>query len=338
VRFNKHVFLGLAVAVYVVAFVATFDTLSDSVEISSIALIGLFGWFYGTRVGLLAIVPFILLNTSILCLVSGKSCDILLTYNPLGIALGAIAAWVSGSLRKSQNQLNETRDSLSERVDKATAELDELAWKLIENDEQERIQIGQDLHDGVGQYLTGMLLHSEALSLQLREAGRVEADLAEWMTRRVRKNIQIVRQLSRALLPIEFTEISLETAMDEMVSYFGHVSPANIELEGSGDSTDIPSTMAQHLYRIAHEATDRAIRRHRATNVVIRLVVGEHNFRFEIEGSKIAPTKTTPPSKFVSEVMKYRIRAIGGEQVFTSLPDGGFRLECSARFGGEVEP
>jgi len=337
VRFNKHVFLGLAVAFYAVAFVATFDTLRDSVEISAIALIGLFGWFYGTRTGLLLIVPFILLNTTILCLVSGKGCDILLTYNPLGIALAIIAAWVAGSLKKAQDQLNETKASLAERVDKATAELDDLARKLIENDEQGQIQIGQDLHDGVGQYLTGMLLHSEALSLQLREAGRVEADLAEWMTRRVQKNIQIVRQLSRALLPIEFTQMSLETALDEMVAYFGHVSTANIELESSGDSTDIPSPTAQHLYRIAHEATDRAIHKHKATNIVVRLSVGEHRCWLEIEGGKIAPN-TIPPPKPVSEVMKYRIRAIGGKQAFKTLPEGGFVLECSARFDGETEP
>jgi len=337
VRFNKHVFLGLAVAVYAVAFVATFDTMRDSVQISAIVLIGLFGWFYGTRIGLLSIIPFILLNTAILCLVSGKSYDILLTYNPLGILLGIIAVWATGSLKKSQDQLNETKASLAERIDKATAELDDLARKLIENDEQEQIQIGQDLHDGVGQYLTGMLLHSEALSLQLREADRVEADLAEWMTRRVQKNIQIVRQLSRALLPIEFTQMSLESALDEMIAYFGHVSTANIELESTGDSTDIPSPMAQHLYRIAHEATNRAIHKHKATNIMIRLAIGEHHCWLEIEGSKIAPN-TIPPPKPVSEVMKYRIRAIGGKQTFSTRPEGGFVLECSARLDGEVEP
>ena len=336
-RLNKHVFLGVAIAVYTVAFVATFDSLRDSVQISAIALIGLVGWFYGTHIGLLAIVPFILLNTAILCLVSGKGCDVLLTYNPLGILLAIVSAWAAGALRKSQERLNETKASLSKRVEQSTADLDNLARKLIEKDEQEQIQIGQDLHDGVGQYLTGMLLHSEALSLELRKANRVEADLAEWMTRRVQKNIQIVRQLSRALLPIEFTQMSLETALHEMVAYFGYVSTARIVLESTGDSTDVPSTMAQHLYRIALDTTDRAIHKHKATNIAIRLAVGEYDCQLEIKGTQAAPG-AIPPPKPVSEVMKYRIRAIGGEQVFRNLPEGGFVLECSAGFGGEVEP
>jgi signal transduction histidine kinase len=323
-----------AVAIYAVAFVATFGTLHDSMQISTITLVGLVGWLYGTRIALFSILPFILLNTAILYWVSGKGCDILLAYNPLGILLAIISAWVAGSLKKSQDQLNETEASLAGRVEKATAELNELAQKLLEKDEQEQIHIGQDLHDGVGQYLTGMLLHSEALSLQLREAGREEADLAEWMTRRVQKNIQIVRQLSRALLPIEFTQMSLGTALDELVVCFGHISTANIEMKSSGDTTNIPSPTAQHLYRITHEATNRAIHKYKATSVLIQLTADDRHCRLKIEGSKIAPDAPAP-SKPVSEVMKYRIRAIGGQQTFRTHPDGSFVLECSVRFDAE---
>ncbi|RKX42478.1 MAG: hypothetical protein DRP64_09770 [Verrucomicrobia bacterium] len=334
--FNKHVFLTLATTVYTVAFIATFDELRHSVMISSMALVGLCGWFYGLRTGLLSIIPCLLLNTAILFFVSGQPCDILQTYNPLGIILCIITACAAGSLKESYEELSAAQSSLALHVDEATSELDNLARQLIENDEQERIQIGQDLHDGVGQYLTSMLLHCEALSLKLREAKRVEADLAEWMTRRIHTNIQTVRQLSRSLLPIQFTETTLETALDEMAAYFNDVSTANIRLKGRGNSSDIPISTAQHLYRVMHEATFRAIYEQKARKVDIKLVTGRHHCRIRVKGSEIS--RQSPfSSGSISEVMKYRIRAIGGKLAFTELAKGRFRLECSANFKTEAE-
>ena len=323
------------VSVYAIAFIATFDTYYDSLMISSMVLSGLFGWFYGIRRGVLLSLLIIPLNTAILIVVSGNPSDILQAYNPLGIALGLAFAWAMGSIKESQNRLNELEETLSERVDKATVELSELARQLIETDEQERIQIGQDLHDGVGQYLTGMLLYSEFLSQKLRTANRVEADLAEWMTRRVQKSIQIVRQLSRSLLPIQFMETNLETALDEITAYFTSISITDIKVECQGESMDIPNPTAQHLYRIAHEAVDYAIHKNRATHVTIQLFTEKDGCQISIEGNKTSPQTSIPPD-FISEIVKYRIGAIGGKVDFIRQVDGSFRLECSAKFDKEA--
>lgn len=321
----------MVVSIYAAAFIATFDELHDSVQIFSVALIGLCGWLYGIRIGLFSTLPVVLLNTAILYLVSGESCDILPTYNPEGIIIAMIAGLLAGSMRESQDKLNKLRDNFADRVDEATAELDELAQRLIENDEQERVRIGQDLHDGVGQYLTCMLLHSEALSLRLREAGRIEADLADWMTRRVQSNIQTVRQLSRSLLPIQFTETNLETALDEMVAYFNNVSSAEVRLTCRGNSEKIPIPTAQHLYRIAHETVYRAIYKHKATSLDIKLITGRSNCQTRIKGR--ISRQISSSLDLISEVMKYRIKAIGGKQTCVALAKSGFRLKCSADFG-----
>lgn len=333
---NKHVFGAVATVAYATVFIASFDALQDSVMISSIALVGLCGWLYGIRIGLFSIIPYTLLNTAILFLVSGKPHDMLLACNPLGMILAMISAMATGSLKGSCDKLDSLQSSLASRIDETTVELDQLARKLIEKDEQERIRIGQDLHDGVGQYLTGMLLHCEALCLNLREAKRVEADLAERMMRRVHKNIQTVRQLSRSLLPIQFLETNIETAMGEMVAYFSEFSAANIHLTCHGNSTNVPIPTAQHLYRITHEAIYRSICKLKATDVDVKLITGRHNCRTMIKGG--GTSRHTPPtSALISEVMKYRIRAIGGQQVFTALAKGGFQLECSVNFKEEAE-
>jgi len=329
--FNKYVFVIAATTVYSAVFIATYDALYDSAMILSIALIGLCGWFYGIRAGLFSILPYTLLNAAILFAVSGHPHGMLLACNPLGIVLAMVIAIATGSLKDSCDKLNSLQSSLASRVDKATVELDTLARQLIEKDEQERIQIGQDLHDSVGQYLTGMLLHCEALSLNLREAKRVEADLAERMTCRVQKNIQTVRQLSRSLLPIQFLETNIESALGEMVSYFNGFSTTNIHLTCHGNSTHIPIPTAQHLYRITHEAIYRSICKHKATDVDVKLISGRHGCRTIVKSSG-TPRHLPLSPDLISEVIKYRMRAIGGKQSFTALAKGGFRLEFSANF------
>jgi signal transduction histidine kinase len=334
VIFNKHVFLALVVIIYAAAFIATFDELYDSVEISSIALVGLCGWFYGYRIGFFSVIFFVLLNTAILYFVSGKLYDILLTYNPVGIIMAMLLAICMGLLKESCDKLSYLRSSLESRIDESTAKLDELARQLIENDERERIQIGQDIHDGVGQYLTSMLLRCEALSLSLRKDKRVEADLAEWMTQRVQKNIVTVRRLSRSLLPIKFTETNLETALGEMTAYFNEVSTAHITLTYPESSMVIPLPAAQQLYRVTHETIYLAIYKLKATAVDIRLATDQHNCRIRIKGS--GTQSILHPSDLVSGVMKYRIRTIGGKLALTALTGNGFQLDCSADFKEEA--
>lgn len=330
---NKHVYLAVATAAYMVAFVAAFDVLSESVMIPSIALTGLCAWLYGLRTGLLSLIPLTMLNAGLLHFMSAQSYGMMSAYNPVGLIMAMVAAIATGSLKESCDKLARLRSSLAARIDEATAELEKRARLLIEKDEYERIQIGQALHDGVGQYLTGMLLHSGALSVSLKEAGRSEAELAERMEQRVEKSIQTVRQLARSLLPIQFSETNLETALEEMVSYFSEYSKAAIHLICHGSTGDIPIPTAQHLYRIIHETLYRSICTYHATDVDITLITKRGCCQSLIKGTTPAGYKHPNPD-LVSEIMKYRIGAIGAHHAFTAFAEGGFRLECAADFEG----
>ncbi len=329
--------MGVATGAYVATCIATFDACYDSALILSLALTGLLGWLYGTRTGLLAIVPLILLNTAILFLVSGKPEDLLLTCNPTGIILSVAFVLATGYMRESQKKLDQLHANLSNRMTEATDERDNLIQQLIERDESERIRIGQDLHDGVGQYLTGMLLYSEALSLKLSEASHPQTALAEKMTKRIRESMQLVRQLSRSQLPLYLAKTTLEVAVEEMVAYFREVSSAKFNLEHTGNSQDLPAGIAQHLYRITHETIFCAIQKCKAMEVDIRLVARTHNCTINIVAAKMPAPPPLPLSGLLSKVTEYRAKAIGGKLTLTTPPEGGFRLECSTVFEEEAE-
>ncbi len=335
-RLNKPIFAAVASGAYAILFIATFDVLDDSVLITSVALTGVFGWLYGPRIGLLSVILILLLNTALLFLVSGKSEDILLTYNLTGISFSAIAALTTGFMRASQRKIELLQTSLSDRVDEATGELDRLTQYIIEKDEEERISMGQDLHDGVGQYLTGMLLHCEALSLDLAKTHRTETALAERMTQRIKNSLIVIRRLSRSQLPLRTAETTLAAALEELTTYFDEASSANSRLTHEGDCSNLPPITAKHLYRIVYEAVHRFIYKYRAKNIDIRLITRTHNYVINIEATNF--TQNIPDSsELISKVMEYRARTIGGKFVLTPSPEGGFLLECSTISGEKNE-
>ncbi len=305
---NKHVFLGTVVIVYTLLFLVTFDTLHNSIQITSIALIGLCGWFYGTRVGLFSILFFILLNASILFVVSGQLYDILVACHPLGLILSMISAIMTGSRRETQDELNEFKGMLTSRVDQATYELNELAQQLIEKDEADRIRIGQDLHDGAGQYLTGMLLHSESLAKKLSKKQDPEAAQVIHITKLVQKNIFLIRDFAQSLLPNHLTETGFNAAMEAMVDFFRDANPAihwSFRTQNEGESKKVNL----HLYRIAQESIFCLLNNGQPQHIDVDIDEETHGTSLRVTGRGCC-IYSTCEQVFTSNILKYRAQAI----------------------------
>lgn len=321
-------------AVYTVAFISTFDQ-HCNVQISSIALICLGGWFYGIRAGLAAVPFFIILNTAILWHVSGKPHDILLTYNPLGIILGIIGALVMGAIKESVDELTVLRRALTRHVNDETEELSARVQQLINNDENNRIRIGQDLHDGIGQLLTGMLLHSEALAGQLNKLNRPEAKMAEQIREHCQNDLLLVRKLARAFLPNHLNHSGFEAAVHEMIDYFEQSSATHFHLNISEHNAALPRTISLHLYRIIQEALCYLLEYTQPRRVEIALIAAGSENTLSIHAQEPA-TMPSPESHYISKVMKYRADSIKGSLSAEKRSDTGIRLTCS--WSKEEEP
>jgi signal transduction histidine kinase len=336
VSLNKHVFLGLAVVCYTYAFAATFDSIHDSILIMSVALIGLCGGLYGIRVGLLALIAILLLNTVILYIVSGKPYDILLTYNPTGIILSIVLVMIAGSMHESQQKLNDLRVSLASRVNDSTSELDKLTLRLVNNDEMERIRIGQDLHDGVGQYLTGMLLHSEALAAQLAAHHRPEKELAVKMRELIQNDLLLIRKFARSFLPNHLIQSGFVAAMNEMIDYFNETTQVVFCLKQRGVDTDLPYFSALHLYRIVQEAIFCLLQNGKSSQIDISLSIEGSKHMITIDGHECL-SDLPCHDIFSSKILKYRARIINGTLAFKTLSSGNHRFRCTTELKGAVE-
>jgi signal transduction histidine kinase len=149
-----------------------------------------------------------------------------------------------------------------------------LQKELLETSERVQRRIGSDLHDGLGQHLTGTALASQVLGQKLAGRSLPEAEEADRLVELIQEAIELTRTLARSLHPIEiqtgrladnFQELATDTSDRFKVSCQFECHPA----APLPDVNDV--NVATHLYRIAQEAITNAVRHGKARHINLRL-------------------------------------------------------------------
>jgi PAS domain S-box-containing protein len=184
---------------------------------------------------------------------------------------------------------------------------------VLEISEREQRRIGQDLHDGLGQHLTGIAFMSKVQEQKLAERQIPEAADATKIVELVNDAIRKTRELSRGLLPVVSEAHGLMSALrlyaTEVEDLFGVV--CRFQCDGTVLIHDAP--MATHLYHVAQEAVNNAIKHSGAKTIVIRLFCGESEGTLIIKDDGIGIQRPAAPHTGVGlHIMNYRAGIIGG--------------------------
>ncbi|MCK7478694.1 MAG: histidine kinase [Candidatus Moduliflexus flocculans] len=106
---------------------------------------------------------------------------------------------------RAQQRTSELR-AANEKLEKEMAERRRLEAMVQEISEMEKLRLGQDLHDGVGQILTGAAMRSKALENRLREKVLLEANDVSQVTQLIGEALRLTRNLAGLLYPVELGE------------------------------------------------------------------------------------------------------------------------------------
>ncbi|MES2507765.1 MAG: PAS domain S-box protein [Verrucomicrobiota bacterium] len=201
-----------------------------------------------------------------------------------------------------------------------------LQHHLMEAIEQEQARIGHDLHDGVGQLLTGIGALVEMLQMRLK--GSEESEAAR-IRELVRQAIQQVRQLSRNMSPtaIQHRDLaaSLELLADTVRTSFRRECTFTADLELK--VTD--SALSSHLFRIAQESINNAIRHGNPTHIAISLRqadTGHAEMEIFNDGRSF---DCRPGFEGIGlRVMHYRATLIHADFSVNCPPEGGVSVTC----------
>jgi two-component system, NarL family, sensor histidine kinase UhpB len=155
-------------------------------------------------------------------------------------------------------------------LDRLESERRRSSRRILAAQEAERVGIARDLHDEVGQVLTGVLLHLDSIA-ERAPAHRTEIDDAK---QSVRRALNEVRRISSELRPEMLEELGLVSALTELTATFSRVSGIAVERRFDQSLPDLESDAELAVYRIAQESLTNIGRHAEAAHVTVSLEKG----------------------------------------------------------------
>ncbi len=220
-----------------------------------------------------------------------------------------------------------------------------LEQEILDVSGRERQSIGRDLHDGLGQELTGVALMLRGLGSRVKERCPDAMDSINEIVALVNQSIENARSLARGLLPVRTETGGLVSALKELASRSRDLYGMEVNFRAEvWPALHLDETDASHLYRIAQEALTNSARHGHATLVDIFLLVSRSTFLLYItDNGEGFHLPTSPYTGMGLKIMKYRAGMIGakfeiapneprgtvvrvtGEQPLTAAPATGAR-------------
>ena len=203
---------------------------------------------------------------------------------------------------------------------RANANRERLERSLMEVSEREQRRIGQDLHDGLCQQLTGVSLLARSLGKDLQGAA---SESLHQIVDLINHCIEETRLVTRGLHPVPDEPGGLSIGLREMVEIVRTSSNIHCELHITGDLFIEDIAIASNVYRIAQEAVRNAVRHSGASLIEIRVEASGDFISLRIADNGTGIQEAPERRGLGLEIMKYRAFTIGGSvQIFSNTPKG----------------
>lgn len=195
--------------------------------------------------------------------------------------------------------------------------------------EDERGRIARDLHDSLGQQLGGALFLSDLLQRDLKKRTAPEGDRAAQVHSLVIEALNQTRELARGLYPVPTEPDGLMTALQNLADRVARDRKLECTFECNSVVLVPDPTIATHLYRIAQEAINNALKHSGSKRIEIQL--SRHSGKIELSvrdfGSGLPLEK--PAAGLGMQTMRHRADTIGAQLNLLNAPEGGTLMTCS---------
>jgi PAS domain S-box-containing protein len=200
---------------------------------------------------------------------------------------------------------------------------------ILNISEREQRRIGQDLHDGLGQHLTGIAFMSKVLQEKLSEESIPESTDAAKIVKLVNDAIRKTKELARGLLPVVSEAPGLMSALKQRAGELEDLFQIRCRFECEEPVLIGDVNVATHLYHIAQEAVNNAIRHGKSKSILIRLCnkEGQGELSIEDDGDGFPKQPSGQPGVGLS-IMNYRAVMAGGSLKVQSNQFRGVTVCC----------
>ena len=235
--------------------------------------------------------------------------------------------------RELAGLLRERTASLESKSHEAEAALDRASAaesRIISVSEETLQKVGRELHDDLGQQLTGIAFMSEVLCQRLRSRAQPEAEDVAKITGLVNEAIAKTRKLAQGLYPVELQETGLPAMLERLSRRTEEIYGINCEFACNGICEIADELASINLYRIAQESLNNAIKHGFATKIIMELSSGGGFTTLEILDNGRGMTASDGAQDGLGmHSMRYRASLLGAAFQALSSPEGGVRISVS---------
>jgi PAS domain S-box-containing protein len=242
--------------------------------------------------------------------------------------------WVEANMRRAviagQELLLVTVRDISERK--------RLEHQILTAGEREQRRLMSDLHDCLGQQLVALAFFARSLCKRISAAGGVGLEDADAIVAMATETMGCARDLASGLYPGELDRGDLVAALEKLAATAARVF--RVPCVFRGERCAIPggvSTML-HLYRIAQEAVNNAVKHGRATAIHVTLAAVDARIELVVEDDGVGIPDDISAGGSGLRIMRYRAEWIGWTLSVRRREEGGTRVACLWRNGSGATP
>ena len=223
-------------------------------------------------------------------------------------------------------------------ADADITERKQLEKEILRISDREQWRIGQELHDNLGQQLTAIELMCQSLKSDLEVDCPQLVDQPEKMSQFLRQAIAQTRSLAHGLTAFRLDAEGLQAALAELAERTNSIGRARCRFHCPKPVLMKDSEAAGHLFRIAQEAVNNALKHSGASEILLTLNTDDGTVELKIsdDGKGFPKVTGRRDGREVREgmglqVMKHRANAIGAELSIKSKQPKGVTIICTLR-------
>lgn len=203
--------------------------------------------------------------------------------------------------------------------------------RALDAQERERRRLGRELHDELGQTLTGLALLTQALANEVPAAQR---PAVERVQEAARAAIEKTRELARGLRPQALEEFGLRSALIALAAGVAERGHLRVHHELAADLPPIPPEHELAIYRTAQESLTNVVRHAEATAAVITLASVDHHVVLTVRDDGRGVTREALHDAGGVGGMRERALLVGGRFSIERGPHGGTEVRLELPLGG----
>jgi PAS domain S-box-containing protein len=238
------------------------------------------------------------------------------------------------ALQKTKELLEELVQQRTKALGLANAELKNeierrkgLEGDILAVSDREQQRLGQELHDGLCQHLTGVAFMARSVALRLKNHRVIEVSDIEKIAQLVNDAAGDTRDFSRALHRLDVDSAGLVGALQDLVNREIWKIPCRLDIKPSFHIKD--DAAAAHLYRIAREAVINANKHSQAREIVVKLEGSRQGMVLRVIDDGVGLSNERKLKRGLGfHIMNYRAQIMGGRLEIDCPKRGGTYVSC----------